>query len=77
MRAIADGAIAIFMWTDDGLFTVHLKSNQQVEKVCEDILKLAVVPYMSFCIPGTTSLVVLSYILCITFSLLSRGLLIF
>jgi hypothetical protein len=60
--AVADGVSVIFMWTDDGLFTVHLNSVW-AERVGDFISNFGVVPYMSFCTPGTTSITVLSMLL--------------
>ncbi|CAL5034480.1 unnamed protein product [Urochloa decumbens] len=48
--AVADGIHVIFLWTDDGLFSIHLKSSR-VEKIGEFISDLGVVPYISFCTP--------------------------
>jgi hypothetical protein len=63
--AVADGVSVIFMWTDDGLFTVHLNSVR-AERVGDFISNFGVVPYMSFCTPGTTSIAVLSMLLTCT-----------
>ncbi|CAL5077856.1 unnamed protein product [Urochloa decumbens] len=49
--AVADGIDVIFLWTDDGLFSIHLKSSR-VEKIGEFISDLGIVPYMSFCTPA-------------------------
>ncbi|CAL5091881.1 unnamed protein product [Urochloa decumbens] len=49
--AVADGIDVIFLWTDDGLFSIYLKSSR-VEKIGEFISDLGVVPYMSFCTPA-------------------------
>ncbi|CAN6222245.1 unnamed protein product [Urochloa humidicola] len=48
--AVADGMDVIFLWTNDGLFSVHLKSNR-VEKIGKFNSNLGIVPYMSFCTP--------------------------
>ncbi|CAL5091887.1 unnamed protein product [Urochloa decumbens] len=49
--AVADGIDVIFLWTDDGLFSIHLKSSR-VEKIGEFISDLGVVPYMNLCTPA-------------------------
>ncbi|CAN6244515.1 unnamed protein product, partial [Urochloa humidicola] len=49
--AIADSVNVIFVWTDDGLFTIDLKSSQ-FKRIGEFISNFGVVPYMSFCIPA-------------------------
>jgi hypothetical protein len=59
--AVADGIGVIFIWTDDGLFTVHLNSVS-AKRIGDFISNLGVVPYMSFCTPGTTSIAVLSFL---------------
>jgi hypothetical protein len=59
--AVADGIGVIFIWTDDGLFTVHLNSVS-AKRIGDFISNLVVVPYMSFCTPGTTSIAVLSFL---------------
>ncbi|CAL5077216.1 unnamed protein product [Urochloa decumbens] len=51
--AVADGIDVIFLWTDDGLFSIHLKSSRvEKKKIGEFISDLGVVPYMSFCTPA-------------------------
>ncbi|KAL6640424.1 hypothetical protein ACP70R_021547 [Stipagrostis hirtigluma subsp. patula] len=49
----ADGVRVLFLWSDDELFTVDLKSDQ-TRKVCGDSNMIAhhVVPYMSFYTPA-------------------------
>ncbi|CAL5091879.1 unnamed protein product [Urochloa decumbens] len=48
--AVADGVDVIFVWTDDGLFAIHLKSSR-AKKIGQFISNFGVVPYMSFCTP--------------------------
>jgi hypothetical protein len=57
--AIADDDGVVFIWMGDWLFTVHLKSIR-VEKIGDFTSRFMVVPYISFCTPCTTSLVVFS-----------------
>ncbi|CAL4969077.1 unnamed protein product [Urochloa decumbens] len=49
--AVADSVSVIFMWTDGGLFTIDLKSNQ-FKRIGEFISNFGVVPYTSFCTPA-------------------------
>ncbi|CAN6244516.1 unnamed protein product [Urochloa humidicola] len=49
--AVADSVNVIFVWTDDGLFTIDLKSSQ-FKRIGEFISNFGVVPYTSFCTPA-------------------------
>ncbi|CAN6231919.1 unnamed protein product, partial [Urochloa humidicola] len=49
--AVADSVNVIFVWTDDGIFTIDLKSSQ-FKRIKESISDFGVVPYMSFCTPA-------------------------
>ncbi|CAL4887591.1 unnamed protein product [Urochloa decumbens] len=49
--AVTDSVNVIFVWTDDGLFTIDLKSSQ-FKRIGEYISNFGVVPYMSFCTPA-------------------------
>ncbi|OEL18413.1 hypothetical protein BAE44_0020571, partial [Dichanthelium oligosanthes] len=50
VAGFADGVAVIFVRTDDGIFTIDLKSYR-VTKVCSDGWYYGNVPYMSFCTP--------------------------
>ncbi|GJN24294.1 hypothetical protein PR202_gb12028 [Eleusine coracana subsp. coracana] len=45
----------IFMGTLDGLFAIDLKSGRVTRKLLEDYDICDIVPYMSFCIPSTST----------------------
>ncbi|GJN24291.1 hypothetical protein PR202_gb12024 [Eleusine coracana subsp. coracana] len=55
--AADDGTCIIFLQTDDGTFTINLKSGQAT-KVCPDacLFPCDIFAYMSFCTPGTIGL---------------------